>query len=65
MSLFNLHFVKSGKIAKDVAEIFNDLFDNRQECDYSDFIVLTEEQVLPQIGKAQDFIEVIELLISK
>jgi uncharacterized protein (UPF0332 family) len=65
LSLFNLHFVKTGKIAKDAAEIYNDLFDNRQESDYTDFIILTEEQVLPQVEKAQAFIKMIETLISK
>ena len=64
LSLFNLHFVKSSKISKKVAEIFNDLFDNRQESDYTDFAVFTEEQVMPQIGKTEAFVKAIETLLS-
>ncbi len=33
-SLFNRHFVKTGKISADTARIFNDLFERRQEGDY-------------------------------
>ena len=65
LSLFNLHFVKSGKIAKEIAEIYNDLFDNRQESDYADFVVFTEEQVAPQIGKSEIFITTIKAIISQ
>lgn len=65
LSLFNLHFVKSFKISKEVAEIFNDLFDNRQESDYTDFAIFTEEQVVPQIGKTEAFIIAIRTLLSQ
>ncbi len=63
LSLFNLHFVKTVKIPKEIAVIFNELFDNRQESDYTDFIVFTEEQVKPQIGKTEAFINAIKSLI--
>lgn len=36
-SLFNLHFVKTGRMDKELAACFNDLFDLRQESDYEDF----------------------------
>ena len=48
-SLFNLNFVKTNKIPKETAEIYNDLFDRRQEGDYADFVVFKEDQVLPRI----------------
>jgi uncharacterized protein (UPF0332 family) len=35
-SLFNLHFVKTGRIAKEKARVFNDLFERDQEGDYMD-----------------------------
>jgi uncharacterized protein (UPF0332 family) len=31
--LFNLHYVKAGKISKELAHIYNELYDNRQESD--------------------------------
>jgi len=36
-SLFNEHYVKIGKVPKDMARIYNDLFERRQEGDYMDF----------------------------
>ena len=64
--LLNQHYVKPGKISRDLAQIYNDLFERRQESDYMDFISFEEEQVRPWIDKAQMFIEHIEsLLINK
>ena len=37
-SLFNKQYVKTGKIPKDLARIYNDLFERRQEGDYIDFV---------------------------
>jgi uncharacterized protein (UPF0332 family) len=64
LSLFNLHFVKTGKITRDIAEIYNDLFDDRQESDYTDFVTFTEDQVLPQIERVSGFLETIKGLIK-
>ena len=64
LSLFNLNFVKSGRIAKETAEIYNDLFDARQESDYTDFISFTEDQVVPQIAKTEALLLVIKGLVS-
>ena len=63
LSLFNIHFVKTGKISQETAEIYNDLFDNRQEGDYTDFVKFSEEQVRPQISKTDSFIKTIANLI--
>jgi len=51
-SLFNRQDVKTGKIPKDLARIYNDLFERRQEGDYIDFVSFGESQVLPWISKA-------------
>jgi uncharacterized protein (UPF0332 family) len=65
-SLFNLNFVKTGIISRETAEIYNDLFDRRQEGDYADYVVFTEEQVIPRIVKTDNFIKaVISLLQNK
>ena len=63
-SIFNLNFVKTGKISKEIAEIYNDLFDRRQEGDYADYVVFTEDQVLPRIEKTADFINEIRSLLQ-
>lgn len=41
-SLFNRHFVKTNKVPKKLARIYNDLFERRQESDYMDFVQLEE-----------------------
>lgn len=63
-SLFNLHFVKSGKVPKKYAKIFNDLFERRQESDYVDFVSFTQSQVQPWINQAEDFVKFITDLIQ-
>jgi len=63
-SLFNLHFVKTGKVPKDIARIYNDLFERRQESDYLDFISFQESQVLLWISQAEIFIDYVLKLIK-
>ena len=63
-SLFNLHFVKTGKVPKDIARIYNDLFERRQESDYSDFFSFKESQILPLISQADIFIDYVLKLIK-
>lgn len=63
-SLFNLNFVKTGKVPKDIARIYNDLFERRQESDYLDFISFQESQVLLWISQAETFIDYVLKLIK-
>ena len=64
-SLFNQHFVKTSKVAKEKARIFNDLFERRQEGDYLDFVNFEELQVRPWIPEAEAFVENIAVLIKR
>ncbi|MFB0524991.1 MAG: HEPN domain-containing protein [Phycisphaerae bacterium] len=64
-SLFNQHFVKTNKVSKETAHIFNDLFERRQEGDYMDFVSFKESQVRPWISEAEAFVENIAVLIEK
>ena len=64
-SLFNKQYVKTGKIPKDLARIYNDLFERRQEGDYIDFVRFQESQVLPWISKAEQLIGYITSLVEK
>jgi uncharacterized protein (UPF0332 family) len=63
-SLFNQHFVKTEKISKKFAQIYNDLFERRQESDYLDFIRFEEKQVSPWIGNVEQFVEHVAALIE-
>ena len=64
-SLFNRHYVKTGKIPKDLARIYNDLFERRQEGDYIDFVRFQESQVLPWISEAEKLVEYVRRLAEK
>ena len=64
-SLFNRHFVKTGKVPKEMARILNDLFERRQKVDYMDFVSFEESQVRPWIPEAETFVENIAVLIKK
>jgi len=63
-SLFNQHYVKKGKITREWAEFYNDLFEKRQESDYVDFVKFEEDQVKPFLSKAEGFIQQIEDLLT-
>jgi len=64
-SLFNKYYVKTGKVPKNIAGIYNDLFERRQEGDYLDLIDFTELQVRPWITLAEKFVEFILDLIKE
>lgn len=64
-SLFNRHFVKTNKVPKDNARVFNDLFERRQEGDYVDFVSFEESQVLPWLPEAEAFVQNLADLIEK
>jgi len=48
--------VRTGKISKDAAQIFNDLFERRQEGDYVDFVRFQESQVRTWMPQAEAFV---------
>jgi uncharacterized protein (UPF0332 family) len=56
-SLFNRHYVKTGKVPKNLARTYNDLFERRQESDYMDFISFEASQVRRWIAQAEAFVE--------
>ena len=56
-SLFNRHYVKTGKVPKDLAKVYNDLFERRQEGDYLDFVSYQESQVSLWFAQAEKFLE--------
>ena len=64
-SLFNQHFVKTGRIPKPLAQVYNDLFTRRQEGDYVDFVRFTAAQVGPWMEGAAQFVGAIAALIDR
>jgi uncharacterized protein (UPF0332 family) len=64
-SLFNRQYVKTGKVPKQMARVYNDLFERRQESDYIDFVSFQEAQVLPWIPKARELVDYIAGLVKR
>lgn len=63
-SLFNLHFVKTGEVSRELGAIYNDLFENRKKADYMDFVRFQEDEVRPWIAEAELFVEKIAALAT-
>jgi uncharacterized protein (UPF0332 family) len=60
---FGEYFVKTGKIDRELAKHFTELFEKRQKGDYNDFFDFDEETVLRLFPISQKFVEVIEKLL--
>jgi len=66
LALFNKEFVKSGLFPKEVAKIFNELFNLRLEEDYKDFYTSPTEKEMKRLLKgAEIFINRAEKFIHK
>jgi uncharacterized protein (UPF0332 family) len=63
-SLFNRHYVRTGKVPKELAPIYNDLFERRQEGGYMDFVDFEEAQVRPWIDRVEHFIDHLASLVA-
>lgn len=63
-SNFFLQFVKPNLVSKELGNLFSNLFDWRQETDYTDFINFDEQTVKPLIEQVESF-NTIEQFIQK
>jgi uncharacterized protein (UPF0332 family) len=61
---FGEYFVKTGKIDRDLAKHFTELFEKRHKGDYNDFHDYDEETVLRLYPVSQMFIEYIERILN-
>jgi uncharacterized protein (UPF0332 family) len=59
-SLLNRHYVRTGMMPRDLACVYNDLFERRQEGDYADFVRFQADQVRPWILQTEVFIAYIK-----
>ena len=58
-----LYFIKENKLDKSFAKMYDQLFNLRQKGDYEDWVYIKEEDILPYIAPAEEFIKTIENLI--
>lgn len=61
---FNLHFVKTGIIEKEVAKLYINLMDWRQKGDYGDLFDFSKETVEPLLKPVEEFLNEITALIK-
>ncbi len=62
--MFGLHFIKTGKISKELGKFYSDIFDKRQTSDYEDFIDYTKEDVIDLVPSAKELITKIENMLK-
>jgi uncharacterized protein (UPF0332 family) len=62
--LFNRNYVRTGQVSKELARLFNDLFERRQEADYLDFLEFERSQVEPLIPRVEALIADISTLLE-
>jgi uncharacterized protein (UPF0332 family) len=63
-SLFNHQFIQTGKISKELAETYNDLFEKRQEGDYEDFTIFNEADISSYIARTEKFLSTINEFVE-
>ncbi len=64
ISLFNLHFVKTGIVGKEYGKLLAEAKNIREESDYGDFVIVSKKEAGIQLEHAEQFIEEIEKAIK-
>ncbi|MDA8210428.1 MAG: HEPN domain-containing protein [Clostridia bacterium] len=65
ISMFNLHFVKSGILPKEFRKIIVSAQDLRLASDYDDFYIISKDEALTTVDDATRFIQGIEEYLQK
>lgn len=63
ISIFDMEFVKTGKVDKYYSKILHDVFDARQESDYKEFVELSHEDADRFVKLAQEFFDGVKKVI--
>lgn len=64
ISIFDREFVHTGKLDRRYSKILHKLFDIRQECDYKEFVDMTNEAAAECIKLAEEFYQAIKHLVE-
>ena len=64
LTILSKHFVLEGLISKEQGKLYGKILELRQKGDYSDWIVIHKETVMPLLEPAENFINTIEKLIN-
>lgn len=60
LSIFDREYVKTKVFPKEMSKLFHQAFFLRQECDYSEFSLITKEETVEIMNGAKDFIKKIK-----
>jgi len=63
--LFMQHFVKTGKVDKELSYFYHKMFEYREKADYQDLVQFTKEEVSTWFKNAENFIDLLERMFSK
>lgn len=63
-TILSLNFIKEEKLDARWGKFLSKLFDLRQDSDYGDFIIIKEEEISPLIDDAEEFMKIIEDMIT-
>ena len=64
-ALFSQHFVKTARFPVEMAELYNTLYDFRQECDYEDMIRIDPIRVAPWFDDVESFIKTVVTILKE
>ena len=64
-AMFDLHFVKPGKVAVTWSKLYSRLSDARHSSDYGAFVEFSEEDVRPLLPETEAFVAIIKQLINQ
>ncbi len=63
--MFGMHFIKTGRIEKELGKFYTDIFDKRQVGDYDDFVEFEKEEVLELLIPAKQLLNNINQLLKE
>jgi uncharacterized protein (UPF0332 family) len=63
-SLFNEHFVKTGRVPVKLGRFYSRMYDFRQKGDYGDFVEFEKEKVKEWLDQASAFIDEMDVIIE-
>ena len=65
ISEFRRRYIKTGEFAPHFSDIIKEAYEIRNESDYEDFYVVSEEEARQQLDNAREFLEAVEAYIGK
>ena len=63
--MFGMHFIKPGKIEKDLGKFYSDIFDKRQTGDYEDFVEFEKEDVIELLIPTKQLVDIINQILNE